>query len=71
MTDTPENPPAFPAAWSASSGMTIRDYFAAAALPSLLLGFPQEDMYGSDGEERRRVAAVHSYKMADAMLKAR
>lgn len=52
-------------------GMSPRDYFAAAALPSLLLGFSQAEMYGSGGEERRRTAAVHAYRTADAMLKAR
>ena len=44
--------------------MTIRDYFAAKAMPALFQLFdPQTDKYWE--------LAKFSYKMADAMLKAR
>jgi hypothetical protein len=45
-----------------SKGMTLRDYFAAKAM--------QSDLVGYDGEMWTRVAK-HAYEMADAMLKAR
>ena len=45
----------------ASSGMTLRDYFAAAALQGLMASQCQvEDPY-----------PIYAYKIADAMLKAR
>jgi hypothetical protein len=62
------NPLAFPKAgldhWNKSTpineGMTLRDYFAAKSLPTLMSFY--EDMDGIAGA---------AYKMADAMLKAR
>lgn len=43
-----------------AKGMTLRDYFAAKVLPSMIVeGFPPSD------------AAKFSYEFADAMLKAR
>jgi hypothetical protein len=58
------NPPAFPNdtalnRWE-KSGMTLRDYFAAKALPFLMSAY----------EDMDAIAGV-AYKMADAMLKAR
>lgn len=73
----PENPPAFPRPFSedrhsgdrpehyeAQAGMTLRDYFAAAAL--------QGQMAGADwGDCSSHVASARAYKYADAMLAAR
>ena len=63
----PYNPPAFPlhnhgvqTLGTHISGMTLRDYMAAKALPPLM----------SDYEDIDAIAGV-AYKMADAMLKAR
>jgi hypothetical protein len=44
-------------------GMTLRDYFAAKAMQNVF-------NTGGDDDERRYIA-MHAYKMADAMLKAR
>ena len=65
------NPPAFPngvglnatKTWigSGSSGMTLRDYFAAKAMQTILLDHDMND----------RMVAVAAYEMADAMLKVR
>jgi hypothetical protein len=55
-------------------GMTLRDYFAAAALQGLCAGFSaqaNDDWPRDDEPEGYEVAASHSYLMADAMLKAR
>jgi hypothetical protein len=58
------NPPAFPAPAGVShiteQGMTLRDYFAAKALPQCFKVSTTTD-----------IAAKEAYKMADAMLKAR
>jgi hypothetical protein len=55
--------PAFPDdRWQA--GMTLRDYFAAAALQGLMAEYDPED-------ELEQHIAKWSYKAADAMLKAR
>jgi hypothetical protein len=54
-------------------GMTLRDYFAAAALQGLCAGFSTTDKNWprDDEPEGYDVAAEHSYQMADAMLKKR
>ena len=51
-------------------GMTLRDYFAAKALPWFLNKLDEEDIV-DDRDLLRQFAAEHAYKMADAMLKAR
>jgi hypothetical protein len=59
-----------------SQGITMRDYFAAAAVPGLLPnngGLPERDWAGIDegllsGEE---IVALRAYKIADAMLNRR
>ena len=59
------NPPAFPTGTGVTpyhSGMTLRDYFAAKAMQGLL---------SSDVNATLEVFAKQSYKVADAMLKAR
>ncbi len=46
-------------------GLTVRDYFAAAALQGYLSG------WNSDIEPSENITAEDCYKFADAMLKAR
>lgn len=63
----PTNPPAFPNTSTAGNiwndkGMTLRDYFAAKAMQGLL---------SSDVNAPLETFAKQSYKVADAMLKAR
>ena len=79
----PKNPPAFPASgdvecenghWTVKqSGMTLRDYFAAAALQGLLAGGKSVDgeplLVGRVDETAWLVS--HAYELADDMLKAR
>lgn len=76
MTDKPENPPAFPRPLGVShggvgehqyvndeqDGMTLRDYFAAAALTGMV------SFLGDVGAGN---TATFAYEYADAMLKAR
>jgi hypothetical protein len=61
-----KNPPAFPlnCTWANEDyhGMTLRDYFAAKAMQRLLT---------DDEIDVSHATAVLSYRMADAMLKAR
>lgn len=68
MSEKPENPPAFPVAWPAPNapepGMTLRDYFAAAALQGLLArGAKKVAMNGTE-----MVIDEASFAIADAML---
>jgi hypothetical protein len=61
--------PAFPDdRWQA--GMTLRDYFAAAALQGNLAS-QSIDVGYYDGEDAWNKAATDAYKAADAMIKAR
>jgi hypothetical protein len=58
--------PAFPTAFQMhSKGMTLRDYFAAAALQGLLASIQPNQLWSGDD------VAVTCYRTADAMLKAR
>ena len=50
-------------------GMTLRDYFAAKALPSILAPNPSTGQYAQIDDFP--ACAVTAYAMADAMLKAR
>ena len=62
---TNDGGPAFPADFQLySTGMTLRDYFAAAALQGMMAEYDPED-------ELEHHIAKWSYKAADAMLKAR
>lgn len=56
--------------WQSEPGMTLRDYFAAKAVPAFLDIANQE---GSDpcDEDTHEIVAKAAYSMADAMLKAR
>ena len=56
------NEPAFPNGWMPESGMTLRDYFAAAALTGLM---------EASGAMHDKEIAEWAYKFADAMLTAR
>ena len=63
--------PAFPSQnWPSSNGMSLRDYFAAKAMQ----GFVMDDVLckeaATEPEWYENIAEA-SYKMADAMLKAR
>ena len=69
MSNTNTGGPAFPCDWDyinssreAANGMTLRDYFAAKAMASVI----------ARGDDTNRPGmAEWSYAMADAMLKAR
>lgn len=57
-----------------AEGMTLRDYLAAKAMPSIwnryyVEWFEEEDEFPSDFSVE--IVAEHAYAMADAMLKAR
>lgn len=54
-----------------STGMTLRDYFAAKALPGLIVPFLQRDLDTQDPTGWMDGLAGDAYAMADAMLKAR
>jgi len=57
------------------NGMTLRDYFAATALNTILsqydFTFFEDDKRVKDGDTFALVVAKNAYEMADAMLKAR
>ena len=69
------NPPAFPSVWL-EEGMTLRDYFAAKAMP-VAMETLRQDWTKDDGDEwywnpsERELIAKYAYQLADAMLKAR
>jgi hypothetical protein len=72
------NPPAFPyyhPDLGGAAGMTMRDYFAAKAMQSILRGYDVvtsfEDEEAQDPEGMPSCIAKDAYVMADAMLKAR
>jgi hypothetical protein len=56
------NPPAFPCGEYTSTGMTLRDYFAAKAMQGMMVDTEIPNCTH---------IAKESYRMADAMLKAR
>ena len=61
--------PAFPTNDVCYNGMTLRDYFAAKAMQSILYADRVSGIIGVNNYEHR--CAEDAYKMADAMLKAR
>lgn len=61
---TPENPPAFPAL-GYGGGMTLRDYFAAAALQGYL-SMHADPISPFPGSPKN--VAIECYQFADAML---
>jgi hypothetical protein len=72
------NPPAFPYSfpdgeqdnYSVAYGMTLRDYFAAKAMPVLATQFYSLNQQLSEGTVAELVSKV-AYEFADAMMKAR
>jgi len=53
-------------------GLSVRDYFAAAALQGWLSSYGPESSHPADiGEHQLNQVAVQAYDMADAMLAAR
>lgn len=80
MSMSTENPPAFPYAFhfpkadgepqGINLGMTLRDYFAAKALPALVERASIEEWIRG-GPEWIDAVAMEAYKFSDAMLKAR
>lgn len=75
MNEKPENPAAFAAccadagqSWM-QEGMTLRDYFAAAALQGIIAG--KEHFHPRQGQAYKENLAELAYIYADAMLKAR
>ena len=58
-----------------AKGMTLRDYFAATALNTILdqydFTFFEDDKREKEGDTFALVVARNAYEMADAMLKAR
>lgn len=60
---------AYQSDWQNESGMTLRDYFAAASLPLAAVGSNGENL-GAWQEDVAGIA-TRAYGLADAMLKAR
>ena len=85
MNNTTTGGPAFPATvrnhydpetggqWSEhiDQGMTLRDYFAAKALPAIYTDTCERARVDGWPEDWRDEVAAEAYEMADAMLKAR
>ena len=75
MSNAKTGGPAFPAERNLTQGMTLRDYFAATALNTILnqydFTFFEDDKRVKDGDTFALVVAKNAYEMADAMLKAR
>ena len=77
MSERDTGGPAFPRPgdFNPQTGMTLRDYFAAKAMQSILRGYDAvssfEDEEVNDPEGMPKLIAKDAYIMADAMLKAR
>jgi hypothetical protein len=63
-----KNDQAFPVGYNGHEGMTLRDYFASAAMQGILAGSGEDDGFVRYDAE---ALAEQVYVMADAMLKAR
>lgn len=72
MNKTNTGGPAFPVndTWG-HAGMTLRDYFAAKALPPLVAFAPDGTFFGVDHDMTNLAYALAAYAMADAMIEAR
>ena len=81
MSDKDDGGPAFPSdeLWQSGegvrqqfAGMTLRDYFAAAALSSVIQSWyrTDEEIVCAEEEDAECVAKI-AYELADAMMKAR
>lgn len=76
MKEQINNPPAFPSTETADSmgewGMSLRDYFAGAALSGMLGDLEMmRTMADHDNAVRPAMVATFAYSFADAMLKER
>jgi hypothetical protein len=77
MSNTNTGGPAFPLSTSSgsntpnSNGMTLRDYFAAKALPAIYKDTRECARVEGQSVDWRDEVAAEAYAMADAMLKAR
>jgi hypothetical protein len=75
MENKPNNPDAFPSDTKSEgyTGMSLRDYFATAAMQGMVTKYGKPDdynwQYGT--EDTHDVLAKKCYKIADAMLKQR
>ena len=56
---------------STKQGMTLRDYFAAAAMPVLVANFLAKDLDATDPHGWMEGLSMDAYSMADAMMKQR
>jgi hypothetical protein len=69
------NPPAFPCGEYTSTGMTLRDYFAARGMETLMTKVASElESKHYSIEKAQRIKDLYAsmcYSMADAMMKAR
>jgi hypothetical protein len=67
---TPANPPAFPCPpsgdFAAHSGMSLRDWIAGQALPSVIVRCSEDALINRETIEQ--LFARKSYRIADAML---
>jgi len=70
MTDKQTGGPAFPSPYDDDEGMTLRDYFAAKALPVVITDWLNTGDIFQD-PELAEVIARDCYIVADAMLRAR
>lgn len=76
MSDNPPNPPAFPVEGNYTSdvgqiypidyGMSLRDYFAGRAIPSVIRMCVTDQL--ENGETVEELFARKAYQVADAML---
>jgi hypothetical protein len=67
MSNTNTGGPAFPRTqWPNETGMTLRDYFAAKAMQSLIINSDERSAFEAD-----LWVGDRAYEIADAMLRAR
>lgn len=69
--EKPNNTGAFPNDWNIEDGMTLRDYFAAKAMQSVLISKHYDSYTGNNGLPVPEFIAKESYEIADEMLKQR
>ncbi len=70
MTATTPNPRAFPSAaiHDNHGGMTLRDWFAGQALPSVIAAYVEANGRCIGTDHVAYNGAAHAYRLADAML---
>lgn len=71
MADQPQNPTAFPNSAKLYGGMTLRGYFAAAALPAVVAATSAGQHMLSGVGTVHDMIAQDAYRLADAMLRER